>query len=142
MGTQLTHFGCAQCSELRLFAVPASTLETVQLSGCNALDLTLLMHSDNAVMASLAKGRLKSLDLSQVHHITDAEVRAVLELAADANGHGQSALEAFSVSECRSVSRDLKSAVRRRFAKPKTKSSRKEKRRKRAMERRSRRYSS
>ena len=134
----LREINCKSCKLLELLAIPSKQVQIVQISGCNSLNLELLFNESNFLMQSMLSESLVSLDLSQMSHVEDDDVDRVLEMNM---AHG-SVLRAFSVCECRLVSKTTVNDVRKSFKKPTTKSMRTEKRKKRIMDRKSRRYSS
>merc|ERR1712130_931014 len=129
---QLKEINCRSCKLLQLLAVPTKTLETIQLSGCNALNLELLWNENNFLIQSLLSGNLKSLDLSQIHHITNGDIDQLL--------HFNHSLEALSVFECKLISNNKRKAIHKMFNRPTTKSNRARKRKQRVMDRKSRKY--
>jgi len=128
---QFRSLQCRHCKALELVAVPATTLETVALSGCNALNMELLLDDDNFVMASLSHGAMRSLDLSMVHHLTMDNLDQILQ-----RGKG---LKALSVANCKLIPREWMDDIHKRFARPRTTMSvRARKRKQRALDRKSR----
>ena len=128
---------CKSCKLLRLMAIPSNQVEIVQISGCNALNLELLFHSDNFLMKSLKNGKLISLDISQIHHITNEDLDDLL----DQNKMNGNPLKALSVKECKLIPNNKINSIRKNFETPKIKSKRAQKRAQRIIDRKSRKYS-
>lgn len=125
------------CKLLQLIAIPSNQVENVQISGCNALNLELLFHSDNFLINSLKNGKLKSLDISQIHHITNQDLDDLLQ----ENTKNGNPLKALSVKECKLIPNDKINFIHKNFETPKIKSKRAQKRKQRIMDRKSRKYS-
>lgn len=116
---QLRTLQCGHCKVLGIIAVPANTLEIVNLSGCNALDLRVLFNESNFVMASLKNGALNSLDISHVHHISMENLDEMLKVNMErVDGNG---LKALSVAECKLIDKSWRDSLHKRFARPRTK---------------------
>ena len=111
---QLRTLQCRHCKVLELVAVPADTVESVGLSGCNALNLELLLNEDNFLMASLSNGAMTTLDLSKIHHLSMENVDEILK-----HGNG---LKALSVDDCKLIPKLWINGIHKRFKRPRTKS--------------------
>jgi len=135
---QLRTLQCRYCKVLETVAVPADTVQMMGFTGCSAINLEVLLNDGNALMTSLKKGTLKALDLSHIQHLEAENVEEILSVDMK---HGKG-LKALSVAECKLIPKPWMESLHKRFARPRTKSTRMEKKKQRMLDRKNRTYSS